>query len=70
MDELKTALLNYEPRLIPETIHVTRDTSLGAHELKVRFVVRADLSCEPVNVPVEFIADIELDSGKIQVDRL
>jgi type VI secretion system protein ImpF len=70
LNELKTALLHYEPRLIPQTIHVARDTSLGVHELKVRFVVRADLSCEPVNVPVEFVADIELDSGKIQVDRL
>jgi type VI secretion system protein ImpF len=70
MGELKTALLNYEPRLTSETIHVTRDTSLDATELKVRFVIRAELCCEPVNVPVEFIADLELDSGKIQVNRL
>jgi type VI secretion system protein ImpF len=68
--ELRTALLNYEPRLAPGTIHIARDTSLNAEDLKVRFVVRADLCCEPVNVPVEFIADIELDSGKIQVNRL
>jgi type VI secretion system protein ImpF len=70
VQELKTALLQYEPRLMPQSIQVARDTSLSAHELKVRFVVRADLCCEPVNVPVEFVADIELDSGKIQVDRL
>jgi type VI secretion system protein ImpF len=70
LGELKTALLHYEPRLTPETIQVVRDTSLEAGDLKVRFIVRADLCCEPVNVPVEFIADIELDSGKIQVNRL
>jgi type VI secretion system protein ImpF len=70
MDELRTALLQYEPRLASETIHVTRDTSLGVDDLKVRFIVRADLCCEPVNVPIEFIADLELDSGKIEVNRL
>jgi len=70
LGELKTALLLYEPRLAPGTIQVTRDTDLDGSDLKVRFIVRADLCCEPVNIPVEFIADIELDSGKIQVNRL
>jgi type VI secretion system protein ImpF len=35
----------------------------------VRFVVRADLHCEPLNVPVQFVADLELDSGAITVSR-
>ena len=33
-------------------------------------MVRADLICDPVNVPVEFVADVELDSGKIKINRL
>ena len=33
-------------------------------------MVRADLLCDPVNVPVEFVADVELDSGKIKINRL
>ena len=45
-------------------------TSIDADELKVRFVVQADLRCEPVNVPVEFVADVELETGKIQINRL
>jgi type VI secretion system protein ImpF len=32
--------------------------------------VKADLRARPVNVPVEFIAEVELDSGKIKIDRL
>ena len=62
--------MKYEPRLLPETIQVARDMSANIDELKVRFVVRADLFCQPLNVPVEFIADLELDSGKIAIDRL
>jgi type VI secretion system protein ImpF len=69
-DEIRTALMNYEPRLARESIRASRDTTVGAEELKVRFVVQAELHCEPVNVPVEFVADIEFDSGSIQIHRL
>jgi len=68
--EIAAVLMNYEPRLIRNTVHVTRDTSVDATDLKVRFIVRADLSCEPLNVPIEFVADVEIDSGKIIINRL
>src|SRR5689334_19267406 len=57
-DEIKTAILNYEPRLAADTLHVERDMTVDTAELKVRFIVRADLICEPVHVPVEFVADV------------
>jgi type VI secretion system protein ImpF len=68
--EIVTALQRYEPRLGRDTIQVSRDTNLDKSELKIRFLVRADLLCNPVNVPVEFIADVELDSGGIIVKKL
>jgi type VI secretion system protein ImpF len=68
-DEIRTAIVNFEPRLAAATLHIERDTSVNAAELKVRFVVRADLTCYPVHVPVEFIADV-IETGKIIVNRL
>jgi type VI secretion system protein ImpF len=68
--EIRTVLMHFEPRLLPQSIQVSRDTTIDKAELKVRFVVHAELLCEPLNVPVEFIADVELDSGKIRVNRL
>jgi type VI secretion system protein ImpF len=59
----------FEPRLVTDTVRVTRDTSVDAAELKVRYVVHGDLSCEPLNVPVEFVADVEVATGKIQIRR-
>ena len=44
--------------------------SARPEELKLRFVVHADLRCDPLNVPVEFVADVDLDSGGIQINRL
>lgn len=69
-EELQTALTTYEPRLVRETVAVTRDTDVDTAELRLRYVVRADLMCTPVNVPVEFFADVEFDTGSIVVSRL
>lgn len=68
--EIEAALRDFEPRIIAETIEVARDPDVRIEELKIRFVVRADLACDPVNVPVEFVADLEMDTGKIMINRL
>lgn len=68
-EEIRTAIVNYEPRLTEESLRVERDLSVDPADLRIRFIVRADLTCEPVHVPVEFIADI-IESGKITVNRL
>jgi type VI secretion system protein ImpF len=67
--EIKEALLNYEPRLAAASLRIARDTSVDPVELKIRFIVRADLTCDPVHVPVEFIAEV-IHTGKIVVNRL
>jgi type VI secretion system protein ImpF len=68
-EEIRTAIVNYEPRLAEASLQVERDLSVDPADLRIRFIVRADLTCEPVHVPVEFIADI-IESGKITVNRL
>ena len=68
-EEIRTAIINFEPRLARDSVRVVRDMSVDPVELKIRFVVRADLTCDPVHVPVEFIADV-VESGKILVNRL
>jgi type VI secretion system protein ImpF len=68
--EIATVLTSYEPRLVRNTVQVTRDLSVDIADLKVRFIVRADLFCEPLNVPIEFVADVEVDTGKIMINRL
>lgn len=67
--EIAAALVTFEPRLLPGSIDVKRDTGIDKLELKIRFVVRADLNCDPLNVPVEFTADLERDTGKIVIGR-
>jgi type VI secretion system protein ImpF len=68
-EEIRMAIVNFEPRLAAASLRIERDTSVDITELKVRFIVRAELTCDPVHVPVEFVADI-IESGKIVVNRL
>lgn len=67
--EIAAALKRYEPRLDPATISVARDETRDPGSLRLRFVARADLVCAPVNAPVEFVADVELDSGAVALRR-
>ena len=67
--EIEVALANFEPRLAPGSIRARRDTTVSELELNIRFFVKADLVARPINVPVEFVAEIEVDSGKIKIDR-
>jgi type VI secretion system protein ImpF len=67
--EIKMAIVNYEPRLASSSVDVQRDMTVDPLELRVRFILRADLICDPVHVPVEFVADL-IDSGKMVINRL
>jgi len=68
--EIKNVLCTYEPRLVAASLRIARDRRVDPVELRVRYVVRADLLCEPLNVPVEFVADVEVTTGKIHMFRL
>jgi type VI secretion system protein ImpF len=70
VEEIEVAIKRFEPRVAGRSIHVTRDQTLDPNELKVRFVVNAELIMSPENIPVEFVADVDVNSGKIQVGRI
>jgi type VI secretion system protein ImpF len=67
--EIEVVLADFEPRLDRKSIVARRDTSLSPDELALRFHVKADLIAKPLNVPMEFTAEVEFGSGKIKIDR-
>jgi len=68
-EEIRAAIVNYEPRIAADTLRIDRDRQIDPVELKIRFVICGELVCHPVHVPVEFVADI-VEAGKIVVNRL
>lgn len=68
--DLSAALLNHEPRLDPESLQVVRDREIDEVNQRIRFTVSAEMSCTPLDIPIEFVAEIDIGSGKVQLTRL
>lgn len=67
--DVERAILLYEPRLLPGSVRVSQVVRVDEPSLTVRLEIAADLSCEPVNLPVIFVADIDVDSCDITINR-
>jgi type VI secretion system protein ImpF len=68
--DLSAALLQHEPRLNSETLRVVRDKEFDEVNQRIRFTVSAEMSCKPLDVPIDFVAEIDIGSGKVQLTRL
>lgn len=67
---LRQALIDHEPRLIPETIEVTMRSQDKDLSQKLAFDIAADLAANPVDVPLEFVAEIDVGGGKVNLAKL
>lgn len=65
-DSLRRALLDNEPRFIRESMTVTLAERYDDVEQKLRFDIHAEMACRPVDIPLEFIAEIDVGSGKLK----
>jgi type VI secretion system protein ImpF len=66
-DDIRQALIRFEPRMDPRTLQVTRDDSTDSDTFKVRFVIKAEIRCDPVRIGSEFIADVDPAFGRIKI---
>jgi type VI secretion system protein ImpF len=69
-ESLRAALLAHEPRLDASTLHIVQQDDLDEVNQRIAFSVRADLLCRPVDVPLEFVAEIDVGSGKVDLRNL
>lgn len=69
-DQLVASLNAFEPRIIPETLNVDKEVLRNDVDQRVRFSVACEMICSPVDVPVDFVAELEISSGKVNLTRL
>jgi type VI secretion system protein ImpF len=67
---MKQRLELFESRLVPGTITVSTEALDDTASGQLRFHINAEMYSTPTDVPVEFVADIEAESGKIKISRL
>jgi len=66
-DDIRDALIRFEPRMDPRTLQVIRDDSVESDTFKVRFLIKAEIRCDPVRIGSEFIADVDPAFGRIKI---
>ena len=67
---IRQSLIDHEPRLIADSIEITivpQDESLAQ---KVAFEISAELVAEPADIPLDFVAEVDLGAGKMKLNRL
>ncbi|SFR65007.1 type VI secretion system baseplate subunit TssE [Litoreibacter janthinus] len=67
---LRQALIDHEPRLIPDSIEVVMRQQDKDLSQKLAFDISADLAANPVDVPLEFVAEIDVGGGKVNLANL
>ncbi|MEM9634479.1 MAG: GPW/gp25 family protein, partial [Pseudomonadota bacterium] len=66
-EDIRQALIRFEPRMDPRTLQVVRDENTSDESFKVRFLIKAEIRCDPVRVGSEFIADVDPSFGRIKI---
>jgi len=66
-EALRAALIAHEPRLVPETLSVEQQGSDVENAQRISFFAHAEMKCRPVDIPLEFVAEIDVGSGKVEL---
>ncbi len=57
----------YDCRLVPGTVTIAAEPLDDSASGQLRFHISAEMVSTPADIPVEFVADVEVESGKIRV---
>ena len=67
---IRDTLIEHEPRLIADTIEIQLNRSEQETTQRLSFDVSAEMVATPVDVPLDFVAEVDMGAGKIQMTRL
>ncbi len=67
---IRQSLIDHEPRLIPESIEINISASKDSNTQRVSYEVVAEMAADPVDIPLDFVAEVDLGAGKMKMKRL
>jgi len=70
VDSIRQSLIDHEPRLIRDTIEVKMGAGEGDSKQRLSITVSAELMGDPVDIPIDFSADVDLGAGKMKMSQL
>ncbi|WP_425073534.1 type VI secretion system baseplate subunit TssE [Sagittula sp. S175] len=69
-NSIKQSLIDYEPRLVPGSIEVSVKQGDGGNNQRMELFISADLMGDPVDIPMDFDAEVDLGAGKLRMSKL
>jgi type VI secretion system protein ImpF len=70
IETIRQSLLTYEPRLTPHSIDVQVTEIENNKRQRLAIKVSADLSGDPVDIPLDFDAEVDASAGKLRMSKL
>jgi type VI secretion system protein ImpF len=67
---IRETLIRHEPRLVPASIEIHINKDAESITQRLTFDISADMVASPVDVPLDFVAEVDLGVGKIQMTKL
>lgn len=68
--DLLNALIQHEPRINKETLQVERSKEFDETNQKMRYEISAEMLSKPLDIPLEFVAEVDVASGKVHLSQL
>lgn len=67
---IRETLIQHEPRLIPESIEITVIVDDDDKDQRMSFDIAAEMVASPVDIPLSFVAEVDMGAGKLQMTQL
>jgi type VI secretion system protein ImpF len=67
---IRETLIRHEPRLIASTIDINVNIDAQSVSQRLTFDISAEMVATPVDVPLSFMAEVDMGAGKMQMTRL
>jgi type VI secretion system protein ImpF len=67
---IRETLIRHEPRLIAGTIEINVNAEAQSVSQRLTFDISAEMVATPVDVPLSFMAEVDMGAGKMQMTRL
>lgn len=69
-DSIRQSLINHEPRLVTDSIDVRVTQVEGGTRQRLSISVSAELMGDPVDIPLDFDAEVDVGAGKLKMSKL
>ena len=67
---IKQSLMDHEPRLVRGSIEVSVAQTEGDNKQRLAISVSAELMGDPVDIPLDFDAEVDMGAGKLKMSKL